>query len=80
MGKKGRSQKQLRGNDIQSRPQGAEGRSEDDAAEPPDQSTLPPVVSVKTLARLMPPAIFSIKEMMGEIKISSSLSPRWKVF
>ncbi|XP_029701415.1 uncharacterized protein KIAA2012 homolog isoform X2 [Takifugu rubripes] len=45
--KKGRTQKQLWGNDVQSSRQRAEGKSEGGAAEPPDQSTLPPVRETK---------------------------------
>lgn len=62
--KKGRTQKQLWGNDLQSSRQRAEGQSEGGAAEPPDQSTLPPVVSVETLTGLMPPVSFSIMEIV----------------
>lgn len=62
--KKGRTQKQLWGNDLQSSRQRAEGQSEGGAAEPPDQSTLPPVVSVETLTGLMPSVSFSIMEIV----------------
>lgn len=58
--KKGLTQKQLWGNDVQSSRQRAEGKSEGGAAEPPDQSPPPPVVSVQTLTGLMPSLSFSI--------------------
>lgn len=78
--KKGRTQKQLWEKDVQSSRQKAEGKSEGGAAQPLDQPTLPPVVSVQTLTGLMPSVSFSINEIVCEIKITSSLSPSWKVF
>lgn len=66
--KKGQNQKQSWGSDVQSSRQRAEGKSEGGAAEPPDQSTIPPVVSVETVTGLMPCVSFSIKEIVCEIK------------
>lgn len=62
MRKKGQSQKQLWGNDVQSIRQRSEKEGSSEAAEPPDQST--PVVSVKTLISLMLPLILSTEEIV----------------
>lgn len=60
---KGQSQKQLWGNDVQSSRQRSEEKSDGEVEEPLDQSTLPPVVGVKTLMSLMLSLILSIKDL-----------------